>query len=297
MSNKEMETTTELSDAELFADVMNNEAEETVANDPADDARPRDEHGRFASKQPETKPDATTEDQPPPQAEPHQEKTGDGMVPSWRLREIREAREAAQREADRERQERTRLEAELNAARFQMQQWQQRQSQEGREAPDPLADPVGYDRHIMSMLETRQKELEANFSFRLAHDRHGEVFEKAYSDLLSRTQRGDLALRNHILASGDPGATLVAWYKREQTIAKVGDDPDAYRNKVLDDALNDEAFLARAAEKIRGNPSQSQGGRTMTKLPPSLNRTTGSPVSAGNDDMDDNTFFHSIMQR
>lgn len=295
MSETEQEIETNLSDADLLSDALSNEA--PVADEANDEGQPRDEHGRFAPRSKDAEAEATPEEAPQ-QTEQHQEKTGDGMVPSWRLREIREAREAAQREAERERQERSRVEAELNAARFQMQQWQQRQSQPPQEIPDPLADPTGYDRHVSSVLDNKLKEMEANFSFRLAHVQHGDTFEKAYSDLLSRVQRGDIGLRNQILSSGDPGASLVSWYKREQTIARVGDDPEAYRSKVLEDALNDEAFLAKVVEKIKGKPAQGSNSRNITKLPPSLNRATGSPVSPSDDeDMDDKSLLKSMLQR
>lgn len=295
MSETEQEIETNPSDADLLSDALSNDA--PVADEVNDEGQPRDEHGRFASRSKDAEAEATPEEAPQ-QTEQHHEKTGDGMVPSWRLREIREAREAAQREAERERQERSRVEAELNAARFQMQQWQQRQAQPPQEIPDPLADPTGYDRHVSSVLDNKLKEMEANFSFRLAHVQHGDTFEKAYSDLLSRVQRGDIGLRNQILSSGDPGASLVSWYKREQTIARVGDDPEAYRSKVLEDALNDEAFLAKVVEKIKGKPAQGSNSRNITKLPPSLNRATGSPVSPADDeDMDDKSLLKSMLQR
>lgn len=293
MSETEQEIATNLSDTDLLKDALSDDV--NVADEVADDGQPRDEQGRFASRSKDAEPGA---EEPPQQPEQHQEKTGDGMVPSWRLREIREAREAAQREAERERQERSRVEAELNAARFQMQQWQQRQAQPPQEIPDPLADPTGYDRHVSFVLDNKLKEMEANFSFRLAHVQHGDTFEKAYSDLLSRVQRGDIGLRNQILSSGDPGASLVSWYKREQTIARVGDDPEAYRSKVLEDALNDEAFLAKVVEKIKGKPAQGSNSRNITKLPPSLNRATGSPVTTADDEgMDDKSLLKSMLQR
>lgn len=297
MSETEQEIETNLSDADLLSDALSNDA--PVADEVNDEGQPRDEHGRFAAKVKDDEPEHLAESPPlqPDKSEPS-EKGNDAMVPSWRLREIREAREAAQREAERERQERSRVEAELNAARFQMQQWQQRQAQPPQEIPDPLADPTGYDRHVSSMLDNKFKEMEANFSFRLAHVQHGDTFEKAYSDLLSRVQRGDIGLRDQILSSGDPGASLVSWYKREQTIARVGDDPEAYRSKVLEDALNDEAFLAKVVEKIKGKPAQGSNSRNITKLPPSLNRATGSPVSPADDeDMDDKSLLKSMLQR
>ncbi len=293
---KTVEIETDTSDADIFADAMAN----AVPDAPEGDKQPtRDESGRFASPvadvkaEPDKQPDQ--QEQTGKQAETAE---GDGMVPPWRLREIREARDAARRDAEK-------LSAELDDARRQIAEIRQQaaRSETKVEIPDPVVDPTGYQAHFSNALDSRMREMEANFSFRLAHATHKETFEKAYTDMVRRANAGDPSIVRQVMASPDPGENLIRWYKREQTIATVGDDPEAFKAKLLEDALKDEAYLAKAIERAKamngGGGNGSSTVRNITKLPPSLNRATGSAVDAAGDDenMSDKALLSTLLRR
>src|SRR5687767_7232752 len=83
-----------MDDKELFNAATSDEVAtvETPADTPETVDQPRDEHGRFAPKASEPEAEQVTP-QPEPAAQPEPQ---EAQVPSWRLREEREAREAAE---------------------------------------------------------------------------------------------------------------------------------------------------------------------------------------------------------
>ena len=97
----------DIDDKELFSSAMADDPTPDVAEQPAEapvpetprqDDRSRDEHGRFAPKQAEPEPVPQAAEQP-------QEADGDVRIPPWRLREMREERDAInQRYLDTQRQ-------------------------------------------------------------------------------------------------------------------------------------------------------------------------------------------------
>jgi hypothetical protein len=123
-------------------------------------------------------------------------------------------------------------------------------------------------------MQTRLRGLEANFSLRLAHMQHGEMFEKAFSEAEARANRGDPSIMQTVANSSDPGQTLVNWYKREQVISQVGDDPAAYREKLQEQLLSDPAFLAKALEKAKAVAGAQPSNKI--DIPPSLSKASGS---------------------
>src|SRR6187551_229913 len=109
------ENMAEMDDRELFSSAMTDEptpetTEQPVATPqervgqpeatPQQDGRPRDEHGRFARTEPEPQPEPQQ-----PTAQQADPAGDDGRIPPWRLREMREERDAAnQRYLDTQRQ-------------------------------------------------------------------------------------------------------------------------------------------------------------------------------------------------
>ena len=275
------------SDAELFRGALSDEppaaeppapapqetpAEPQQAQEPAAVEQPRDEHGRWAPRTPtpdqaEQAPAAATPQQPEPDA-----------VPSWRLRELREQREA---EANRARS----LEAELADMRRRhaaMEQQVRQQRQEPVQVPDLIADPAAYHAHVEQTFNERLRNMEANFSFRIAHSANGEMFEQAYGDMISRAERGDPSIVRMVMQSPDPGTAMINWYRREQTLQKVGNDPDAWFQRQLDERLKDPKFAGGIVDKIRNGSQPAPGGQqpsgvpTEFQIPPSLNRVAAS---------------------
>lgn len=259
----------DLNDKELFQHAISNEPPaETPAETPAEPAAEvdagvaRDDKGRFAPKEP-TEPVQT---QPPEQAQPQgQPKPEEAHVPSWRLREVNEAREAAERRAH---------DALSRATEYERQLAAMRQQQAPKPEPvDPWADlPGALQQNRSEFSQTvSQVRLEARFeqSEMLMRDKLGD---EKFNDLrqwgLERSK--DPAFEAKIMNSRHPWSEVARLRQQEDVLSKVGGDVDAFRAKILEDALKDQTFLGKAVEAFRGQ-SRPQ---TTVQIPPSINRQT-----------------------
>ena len=239
--------TPEPTDADIFRDAMAPEPPppETPAPAPAsppEGERPRDpETGRFLPM---------GDDAPPPQAAqpqaPQPPAEDDGpTIPPGRLREMREERDAA---AARARE----LEFMVYDMHQKMQAWQRQQETqkpaEPPQIPDVIADPQAYHQYVTNQFTEQLRKQEANFSFRMAHEREGELFEQAYGEMLGRAQRGDPAVVQWVMRSPDPGVAMVNWYRQERSLAQLGDkDPETW-------------FMTQAEERLQKDEKVSRVG-------------------------------------
>jgi hypothetical protein len=267
--------------------------------EPAQDGQPRDERGRFATNKDEPPAQPSTEPSPSPQPPAEGRPPGaDGEVnvPSWRLREEREAREAAHKRAE---------QAERYAAEVQRQyaEWQrqvQQQQQPKPEPIDPLVDPEGYYGRMRNEWRQEMKAVQLENNLQMAYNRHGDTFARAFQ-AFEQIGPQNPQWAASIVHGPNPGEALVNWFNREQVLYEVGPDPKAYRSKVLDEALKDPAFLAKAYEAARAHASGQQtpsGGRpqNITQLPPSLSRIAGSgPDPAMDNAIDDASLFRQAL--
>lgn len=246
------------------------------------------EGGKFVPKD-KPEPEKPIPAQAAPEKPGEQKTDQDGQIPSWRHREEAEARRAAERRAD---------EAERTAADFRRRLDElQRAQQKPAEIPDPLENPDGYRQHFEQTFDQKLRNLEANFSFRSAHREHKETFEKAYTDMVNRAERGDPSIVRSVMGSSDPGEALVRWYRREQTLSEVGEDPAAYKARVLEEAMKDPAFQSRVIEAVK-NANGATRPAQVTQLPPSLARAAGSAVNDASDyDDSDAGLLKSALRR
>jgi hypothetical protein len=187
-------------------------------------------------------------------------------------------------ERDRRRQAESRLQ-EIEA---------ERQRQQPR--PDFLMQPDEYfDRRLNEALDPLRRQ----FTIQLAHANksvavatHGaEEVEEAQKAFDTEVQQGKLHPADHqrIWQAPNPFAAAVEWHRNRKLLAEVGNDPQAYRDRLLQEALADPEFLGRALEAARsqaaGRPvtvaPQRQQSRASsapatntgrTPYPPSLNR-------------------------
>ena len=181
-------------------------------------------------------------------------------------------------------------------------QAQVQQREHPPQIPDVIADPNAYHQHVTQTFEDRLRNMEANFSFRLAHQVHGETFEKAYGEMIGRAERGDPSVVRAVMQSPDPGAAMVNWFRREQTLSQVGDDPNAWFDKQLDERLKDQKYAGTLMEKIRGGiapagAQQQNGGGSVVQIPPSLNTmAASSPTLPNGGDMSDASLWHHAFR-
>jgi hypothetical protein len=253
-------------------------AEVPSTETPQQDERPRDEHGRFAAKQAE--PEAQS---PPQQAPAEQAPAEDGAhVPSWRLREIRDERDAAtQRYLETQRQ--------LEMLQRQM------PKPAPPPAPDPYENPDGFARYhaeqTMSPLEQRiqaaemrlQAQLEAN-SRRDAFREHTEpLVRTSYEWIKHGVQSQDpevVHAYNRAMQSDHPYDAIVQAYKSAEIVQQIraAGGPDKYREQLL--------AAGQPQQQQNRQPSSGQPPGSVYKLPPSL-RNTPSARTAGEDDPND----------
>jgi len=260
--------------------------------------RSRDELGRFAPV--EQKPEPVQAQQPAPVAQP-QADDKDGQVPSWRLREIREARDAAEQRAQ---------EAERRAYAF------EQQMRQFQTANKPKPEPVDFFANPDQALEQRiqpiqdeyaQREsaLRLGFSKRFAQIEHGKEavgeMEKAVQQAINQGHPDMHALSMRMQRSDDPVGEAMQWYKNQKLMSETGGDLVAYKQKLLDEAMKDPAFQAKVLEASRGaaqTAAAQPGARPNIQLPPSLSKVPGSGVSAAADadnDMSDKALFKDAM--
>lgn len=274
----------ETSDKELFEQAISNETPTTVTAEPEIQPDPkttegvaRDDHGRFAAKEQQAEPVV----QPDPQAQPvtAQPTDKDAHVPSWRLREVNEAREAAERRA-------TDAFHRLSEMEQQLAQFRQQPKQE---PVDFFADPPGAFKQNIAPLESQIQNMGASLGLKvsraLAMVEHGKEavaeMETAIGEAMTARHPGIPQLREQMKGSDDPVGVAMQWHQRERLLKETGGDLSAYNNRKLEEALKDPAFLAKALEAAKSQASgQVPGkGNNLVQLPPSIGRQTsaGSP--------------------
>jgi len=285
----------DIDDKELFSSAMADaEIPETVTETPAEpeqqpqqDDRPRDEHGRFAPKQTEP------QQQEPQAATPAEEAAN---VPSWRLREVRE--EAERRVAETE-------------ARWQRQfEYMQRQAQpkpEPAPPPDLFENPTGFvDQNVRQYVDPIKAELqqirEENSRWR-AEDKHGAEKVRASYDWVAQgiANRDPDAITayNRAMQSPHPFDVLVTAHQQRVVHQTIGNDPNAWFEKELERRMgSDPQFAAKFQQTRQASNGQSPQG-SITKLPPSLRNTPSARGNGGDEDssdMSDAALFRHAMR-
>lgn len=232
-----------------------------------------------------------------------------GRVPAGRLREATERARTAEAERDAERTARAEESKKLAALEAQMatltqllgrqqqpQTTQQPQPrQEPKPAPDIFENPQGFVEHITNQIRSElggvRQDLQrqsVETSFRIAHVRHGDAFPKAMEAVnqLNANNPDDRATVQRIYNAPDPGEALVAWHKRNETLARVGNDPAAYEARIRQETqealMKDPEFRKQLLASLRSEAQQGDDGRprTTTRLPTSVARASGSNVGA-----------------
>lgn len=277
-------------DKELFESAFKDEVIEAPAKvetpEPETQERPRDEQGRFAPKAQEepAQPGTPEPDKPEPKSE---------GIPSWRLKEEAEARRAAEERVKQYERDLAELRRSIAAS--------PPKPEPDKPAPEIWDDPNGFVQAALTPVQQALQQQAERFSMRMAVKDHGkEVVQAAYAALGDAIQSGDPSARaeyQRIKSSDDPYEDIVQWHKRSQTLKTVGDDPNAWLEKQLEERLKDPTYQAQLLERIRGTAQQQPQTRPVTQLPPSLNKTTRAGVHADDDDESDAGLLKSALRR
>lgn len=266
-----------ISDEELFKSALSNDTPEVAeqVTEERVDTRARDEQGRFVEKtEPEPKPEPEAQAKP---AEPKEE----AIVPSWRLKEIREERDA--------------LRAQL--AQF--------QRQAPPKPPEPVAKPDIFEKpdefvrsnvqEALSPLEQRLSTAIETMSRNFAISQHGEErIGEAYSALDQAAKRGDpqaLAVVAAVKQSNDPYGDIARWYAGNEASL----NPDAFFERKLTERLQDEKFKGELMQKLQPAPEEAPT-KPVFRIPPSLNRaaSAAAAMDEGGDLSNESLFSNAL---
>ena len=270
------------------------EAETPHVEDVAEAAEtPRDERGRFA---PKTVAEQQAEQAPQVQSEPAQvaepsKDTSQG-IPSWRLKEEAEARRAAEERA-------ANHERELAELRRQL----QKQNEPKPVVPDLYENPDGFVDHrtnqAIEPIKGEINQLREYYSQRDAIREHGaEKVKAAYDALANGLNARDpevVAVYQRAMASIDPYGDIMKWHKKQTIFSTIGDDPEAFVERQIEERLKDPTYQAKVLERIRGTAQTRPS--TVTPLPPSLNRATAAAALSGDEDDSDEGLLQSALRR
>lgn len=121
---------------------------------------------------------------------------------------------------------------------------------------------------------------------------------QAEFDDLIHTGQMDPATYTRITQAPNPFTEVVNWQRERQVVRDVGADPEAYKQRIREEALKDPAFLAKALEQAK---SIAQPSTPVTQpkqaLVPSVSRLGAAPVAAINDMSDEDRWAAITAQR
>lgn len=269
----------------------------------------RDDKGRFAKDAKDDaakadKPKADDKDEPEAKAdEAEAERRPEPRVPPGRLREERQKREAVEAERDALRtkaeagqREFADLNAKLELALRQIDDIRRapkpdaKVQQEPKPRPDLFEDPEGFVNSLNQSFEQKLAERDAKLeqfkietSLQTASARHGDTFAKAYEAVTKLDPRNpnDLQTGQALMRAPNPGEAIVDWYRHQETLRRVGPDPDAYEKRIADDAvskaLKDPEVRKQLLASLREEAETGDNGRprTTVRLPRSVNGASG----------------------
>ncbi|HVR10513.1 MAG TPA: hypothetical protein VMW75_20875, partial [Thermoanaerobaculia bacterium] len=205
-------------------------------------------------------------------------------------------------------------------------QYEAQRAKQQEPPPDPIMRPDEYfDRRFNEALDPIRRQFTMQIAAAhkaLAVQIHGaELVEEAQAAFDGEVQQGRMhPLDNaRVFSSANPFEAAVQWHKQRKLLTEVGNDPKAYRDRLLNEALADPEFLGRALEAARaqaaGRPvtvaarpqpraSTAPAAAGRAPLPPSLNRQgppggSPQPVLADMDDADlysEMTNPHKLME-
>lgn len=230
-------------------DIMSQRGEavpETTTTEPAAELPAtetgRDEKGRFAPKAGEA-PEAVADLAAQPVVDPVEPQQPNGFVPIKALDAERGKRKEIEDRYDRE----------IREMREQITRLSQPQQPVEPPAPPPALwdDPDAYLKHQLDPVEQRIRNMNERFSERLAVKEHGAetvTAAKTWIEQNARTAEGQ-RLIGELMQSDDPYDDLVQKYKGQSLLSEIGTDPEAYKQKIIQDYL---------ATQTQAQPQQPQ---------------------------------------
>ena len=216
----------------------------------AEAAAPEPEQAAEPEPAPEH-PEGTGETEATP---PVVEKAEEGRVPIGALRDEREKRQALQRELD------------------ELRRWREQQ-ESARQQPqiDPVLEPEKALAQVQHQFRGELWNERCHISEVMARSALGEeTVETAKEAFIAEAQRNP-ALGVELRRQQHPYDFVVKWHKRQQAMAEIGEDPDAYRARLREEVMRE---LAQQPATPAPQPSTR---------PPAPPRSLSSAPAAGGD--------------
>jgi len=190
-----------------------------------------------------------------------------------------------------EREVRQRLEA-------QVREMQRREQERAAQQTQPKAeetlfsDPDRFIQEIESKHEKKLANIQLNFDMQLASMRHGPMFDQAWQHFYASCEGGkDPVSYFRVMNARSPGEEMVRWFNERRLMHETGGNLDAYRQRILQEAMQNPEFMAQLQAQGMGRPGPPQpqpvrgeDGRFVSqpqprqevRLPTSLSRMNGS---------------------
>jgi hypothetical protein len=234
------------------------------------------------------------------------------------LREQTEARKAAEAERDalkarlestetKSQQEIAALKSQFETVLATLRAGQQPPKAEPKaEAPDlgnlVFENPTSFVDHLSKTFDAKLAPIvqrldndRVTFSLQLANVRHGDTFKAAVAEIakLDQANPNNQRLVADLYNSSDPGEAVVAWHKRNVTFKEVGDDPNAFKEKIAKETreslAKDPEFRKQLLAELRAEAEDDGTGRpnTTLRLPRSLLRNGGTSRESFDADIGD----------
>ena len=191
------------------------EADEQPEPEKPDTKRARDAKGKFAKKD---------------KSEPSE---GEGSWSYHAYKDEKEKRQALEKRL-----------AEAEAAR------PPQQAQQAPAPPDPIDDPNAYTAHMQQQLNQQLVNERLNVSEVIARQQHGDEVVQAAQEAF---KVADIATKQRVMASPNPYGELVQWHNKQQAMADIGDDPQAFRERVRAEIM---AEMEAQQSDVQAQPAQ-----------------------------------------
>jgi len=232
---------------------------------------------KFENPEPPT-PEPKPVDKPVPDkpADKLADQDREANIPAFRLREEADARRRVEQERDEYRARLERLE----------------RSQAPRQQQEPVKldifeNPTGFvQQEVNPLLEGIRNDFQRRLeglSLENAVGRYGQEKVVAARTALEQGLRlgnpDAQAAYRRAMEGHDPYGTISRWHQERETIGVIGGDLDAYKKKLLDEALNDPEYQKRVIEATRGKALAS--GQSVNRPAPSKVPTTPSLANFG----------------
>lgn len=174
-------------------------------------------------------------------------------IPLTALLDEREKRQKAEREAE-----------ELRAWRADM---EARQAQSKQPKPDFFDNPEAALQAERASVTYALWNERLNMSEMLARQAHGDELVAEATEAFAAAARQNPAMAMELQRQANPYAHVIQWHKRQQVLSKIGDDPDAYIERLVQERL----------ASMQAAPAQP----VQTQRPATPPRSIASATSAG----------------